>query len=153
VDPWLIPDRWDDQPWPAVYLGRLWELQSAQAVLQRGIVPGLKPVRQEQTQSNRFGLGPDPGEGISRRVAVIAAADGCGELRIAQQPIGADKGQRGGRIATRQASQLLRQFGAGLRAIACAYGSLGDDHPLVSRIVFEHHRVSLEATGGSWLVS
>ena len=122
-------------------------------MLQRGIVPGLKPIRQEQTQRNRFGLSPDPGEGIARRVAVIAAADGCSELRIAQQSIGADKGQRGGRIATRQASQLLRQFGAGLRAIACAYGSLGDDHPLGGRIVFEHHRVSLEATDGTRLVS
>jgi hypothetical protein len=29
VDPELIPDRWDDQPWPAVGLGRLWELHHA----------------------------------------------------------------------------------------------------------------------------
>ena len=29
VDPWLIPDRWDDQPWPAVCVGRLRELQGA----------------------------------------------------------------------------------------------------------------------------
>jgi hypothetical protein len=29
VDPGLIPDRWDDQPWPAVGLGRLWELHRA----------------------------------------------------------------------------------------------------------------------------
>jgi hypothetical protein len=29
VDPGLIPDRWDDQPWPAVGLGRLWELHHA----------------------------------------------------------------------------------------------------------------------------
>jgi len=29
VDPWLIPDRWDDQPRPFVCLGRLRELQRA----------------------------------------------------------------------------------------------------------------------------
>ena len=29
VDPGLIPDRWDDQPWPALWLGRPWELQHA----------------------------------------------------------------------------------------------------------------------------
>ena len=29
VDPWLVPDRRDDQPWPAVCLGRLRELQGA----------------------------------------------------------------------------------------------------------------------------
>ena len=84
VDPWLIPDRWDDQPWPAVYLGRLWELQSAQAVLQRGIVPSLESIRQEQTQRNCLGLGPDPGEGIPRSVAVRLTTNGRGHLGIAQ---------------------------------------------------------------------
>ena len=29
VDPGLIPDRWDDQPWPAVGVRRLRELQGA----------------------------------------------------------------------------------------------------------------------------
>jgi len=84
VDPWLIPDRRDDQPWPAVWLGRLRELQGAQAVLQCGIVPGLEPIRQEQAQRDRLGLGPDPGKGISRRVAVLTAADGRCQLCIAQ---------------------------------------------------------------------
>src|SRR5712691_10029206 len=110
-------------------------------------------MRQVQTQRDRLGLRPDPGEGIPRRVAGIAPAEGCRQLRIAQQPIGADKGQHGGGIATGQAGQLLRQVRAGFRAIACAYGPLGDDHPLVGRIVFEHHRVAQEATDGARLVS
>jgi len=29
VDPWLIPNRRNDQQWPAVCPGRLWELQGA----------------------------------------------------------------------------------------------------------------------------
>jgi hypothetical protein len=122
-------------------------------VLQRGIVPGLEPIRQEQTQRNRLGLGPDPGEGIPSHMAGSATADGRRQLRIAQQAIGADKGQDGGRIATRQAGQLLRQFGTGLRTIARADSPLGDDHPLGGRIVFEHHRVAQEATGSTRLVS
>jgi hypothetical protein len=104
-------------------------------MLQRGIVPSLQPICQQQTQRDRFGLGPDPGEGVARRVAVLAAADGRGQRRIAQQAIGADKGQRGSRIATGQAGQLLREFGAGLRGITGAYGSLRDEYPLLDRIV------------------
>ena len=45
VDPGLIPDRWDDQPWPAGGVRRLRELQGVQAVLERGIIPGLEPIR------------------------------------------------------------------------------------------------------------
>jgi len=75
-------------------------------VLQRGIVPGLEPIRQVQTQRDRLGLRPDPGEGIPGRVAGSAPPDGRRQLRIAQQPIGADKGQHGGGIATGQAGQL-----------------------------------------------
>jgi hypothetical protein len=53
-------------------------------VLQRGIVPGLEPIRQKQAQRNRLGLGPDPGKGIPRRVAGLTAADSRGQLGIAQ---------------------------------------------------------------------
>src|SRR5215813_10363314 len=81
------------------------------------------------------------------------ATDGRGHLGIAQQPIGPDKGEHGGRIPTGEAGQLLWQCGAGLRVIARADGPLGDDHPLVDRIVSEHHGVCQEATRHTQLVS
>ena len=122
-------------------------------MLQRGIVPGLEPIRQVQTQRDCLGLRPDPGEGIPRRVAGIATTDSRRQWRIAQQPIGVDKGQHGRRIAPGQTGQPLRQFGAGLGRIACADSALGDDHPLADRIAFEHHRVAHEVTGSTQRVS
>src|SRR5919198_6295451 len=67
--------------------------------------------------------------------------------------MGGAKGQRGGCIATGKAGQPLWQFGAGLRGIARADGPVGDDHPLVDRIVVEHHRVCQEVTRRMQLVS
>src|SRR4029453_17354730 len=120
---------------------------------ERGIVPGLEAIRQEQTQGDRLGVRPDPREGVPRRVAMRPVPDGRGHLGIAQQPIGADKGQRGSGIAPGHAGELLGEFGAGLRVIARADGPGGDDHPLVHRIVVEHHGVCQKVPRGLQRVS
>ena len=97
VAPGRSPDGQADQPWRAVGVGRLWEVHRASAVLQRGRVPGLESIRQEPTPRDRLGLGPTPGEGSPRRVAVRPATDSGGHLGIVHQPLGAHQGQRGGR--------------------------------------------------------
>ena len=68
------------QPWSAVGVGRLWEVPRASAVRQCGRVPGLESIRQEPTPRDRLGLGPTPGEGSPRRVAVRPATDSGGHL-------------------------------------------------------------------------
>jgi hypothetical protein len=115
-------------------------------VPQRGIVSCLEAIRQEETQGDRLGVRPDPGERVPRRVTVRTVPDGRGHLGIAQQPIGADKGQRGSGIASREAGELLGEFRPGLRVITRADSPVRDDHPLVDRIIFKHHHVGQEAT-------
>ena len=113
--------------------------------------PNLEPIREEQTQRDRLSLGPDQARGSPG--AWLCAPRPTAAAR--RWPIAHRCGQgRAPRPYRRAPSVPIAAAVQGRSPGYSARGwSLGDDHPVVDRIVVEHHRVSEEATDATRLVS